>query len=103
MLRSPVDQRPKIQRASVVFSPLDPELFNDSKTRRGLHKNCTRRDCRGSESTDERKRGHGKEKERPLKFTPPPPRSLGDDAIFLPWRDAIFSNLGRVNAAKWDD
>lgn len=70
------------------FSPLDPELFNDSKTQRGLHKNCTRRDCRGSESTDERKRSHGeKEKERPLKFTP---RFLRDDAIFLPRRDAVF-------------
>lgn len=39
----------KATRASARGVPLDPELFNDSKTRRGLHKNCRRRDCRGSE------------------------------------------------------
>lgn len=56
------------------FSPLDPELFNDSKTQRGLHKNCTRRDCRGSESTDERKRSHGEKREREtFKIYPPGP------------------------------
>lgn len=87
-----LDKRPKIRRASVVFPSLDPELFNDSKTQRGLHKNCTRRDCRGSESTDGRKRGHEEEKERKreelLKFTPGPqgmtPSSfLGGNAVFF--------------------
>jgi len=109
--------------------PLDPELFNDSKSRRGLHKNCTRRDCRGSESTDrpggggggfspekrrerereregererERERERGREGGRPLKFPLRPPRGR-QDAIFHRDDVAVFFNLGRVNAAEWDD
>lgn len=50
------DARPKNRRASVAFPPLDPELFNGPKTRRGLYKNCTHRDCRGPESTNRRER-----------------------------------------------
>lgn len=38
------------ESASAVLALFDPELFRDSKTRRGLHKNCRRRDCRGSEA-----------------------------------------------------
>lgn len=40
---------PEKSTAQAPFSPtpLDPELFKNSKTRRGLHKNCSHRDCRG--------------------------------------------------------
>ena len=40
---------PEKPTAQAPFSPtpLDPQLFKNSKTRRGLHKNCSHRDCRG--------------------------------------------------------
>ena len=45
-IRRVLPEKPTAQ-APLSPTPLDPELFKNSKTRRGLHKNCSHRDCRG--------------------------------------------------------
>ena len=68
--------------------PLDPELFKNSKTRRGLHKKCSGRDCRGSEgkrqrNEDKRRGGKAEGERRREGFFQTYPWPLMIDAVVL--------------------